>query len=370
MQIIQKSFYQRPANIRKILLIQLGDIGDVVWTTPSIRAVKESIPEASVSLLVKDGFGSLLAADPIISRIFEVRSYPGGLLSRAAVQWAFLKAIRTEHYDLAVDLRLGDRGAWMSFLSGAPLRVTMHHPGGVPWWRKFFFTHAAISADLPPQQGAAEQSLRFLRVLGIDTKDKIPRLFVPDDIHKQVREILAAEKIPPHSWVTVNPYSRWSYKEWTDKGWIDVFEWLWNDFKLPVLIVGSAEEHSKAEDLIRKCTGKVFNVAGKTNLAQLAGLLSQSLLHIGVDSAAPHIAAATGTPTVTIYGPSSWFDWAPPGDSNRIVLPAMDCVPCRQKGCEGSGKSRCLEELEPDRVKEVIGHALQNLPIRFTWQQH
>ena len=97
------------------------------------------------------------------------------------------------------------------------------------------------------------------------------------------------------------------------------------------------------DDLIRQCRARAVNLAGQTTLAELAAVLSQSRLHIGVDSAAPHIAAAVGVPTVTIYGPSSWFDWSPVGDSHRVVLPNMDCVPCHQKGCDGSGRSRCLE---------------------------
>ena len=354
MQIIEKSTYKLPSSVRNILLIQLGDIGDVVWTTPGIRAVKESIPDARISVLVKEGFGSLLSADPLISQIFEVRHYRGSLLTRIAGQLSFLREIRSQNYDLVVDLRLGDRGAWMSFLSGADIRVTMHHPEGTPWWRKLLFTHAAIAANLPPERGAAEQTLKILRVLGIDTQDKIPRLKVNDDALTQVRKMLDRENISTPVWVTVNPYSRWSYKEWTDAGWVEILNWLWLDFAIPALIIGSPEERPKAELLIRKCAGPVFNFAGKTDLAQLAALLSQSRLHIGVDSAAPHIAAATGVPTVTLYGPSSWFDWAPIGNHHRIVLPSRDCVPCRKKGCDETGKSLCLEELPASQVREAI----------------
>jgi len=88
-------------------------------------------------------------------------------------------------------------------------------------------------------------------------------------------------------------------------------------------------------------------------------VLSLSRLHIGVDSAAPHIAAATGTSTVTLYGPSSWKDWAPVGENHRVILPEMDCVPCHQKGCDNSGHSRCLDILNADQVKKAIREALE-----------
>ena len=109
MQIIDKSTYKLPDGIRKILLIQLGDIGDVVWTTPSIRATQNTIPDSKVSVLVKEGFGGLLEADPSVDHVFEVKHYSGNFFRQAAGQLSFLKDIRAQHFDLVVDLRLGDR---------------------------------------------------------------------------------------------------------------------------------------------------------------------------------------------------------------------------------------------------------------------
>jgi len=77
-----------------------------------------------------------------------------------------------------------------------------------------------------------------------------------------------------------------------------------------------------------------------------------------VDSAAPHIAAAVGTPTITIYGPSDWRDWAPVGDKHQVVTSDMDCSPCHRKGCDGQGHSRCLEAISIAEVQEAIGENL------------
>ncbi len=376
MRIIDPSSkFKLPDSVRKILLIQLGDIGDVVWTTPSIRAVKNSIPNSRVSLLVKEGFGSLLEADPSVDRIFEVKHYPGNLFQQAAGQLAFLRDLRAERFDLAVDLRLGDRGAFMAFAAEAPLRVTMHHHGGVPFWRNYLFTHAVVpgasvkncfvvAETTTDRRVAAEQSLCILRVLGIDTDDVIPKLWIADTVKRRVGEILVREKADGLThWITINPFSRWSYKEWGSDKWVEIVNWLWKNYSIPVIVVGSAEEQPKAEALIRLCEARIFNLAGKTNLAELAGLLDLSRLHIGVDSAAPHIAAAVETPTVIIYGPSSWKEWAPPGKNHRIILPDMDCAPCHQKGCNGSGRSLCLEKINAEQVKKVVRNALEDFQI-------
>ena len=105
----------------------------------------------------------------------------------------------------------------------------------------------------------------------------------------------------------------------------------------------------------------VYNFAGKTTLQEMAGLLKMSRLHIGVDSAAPHIAAAVGTPTLTIYGPSDWRDWAPPGEKNKVVLPDMDCSPCHKKGCDGSGRSECLETLAVKKIQDAVEAMITNI---------
>ncbi|MCK7511191.1 MAG: glycosyltransferase family 9 protein [Desulfobacterales bacterium] len=124
----------------------------------------------------------------------------------------------------------------------------------------------------------------------------------------------------------------------------------------------------EADELTGACSGRVCNLAGKTTLAELAGVLHLSRLHIGVDSAAPHIAAAVGTPTVTLYGPADWRYRAPPGERHRVVVSGMECAPCNQKGCEGLG----VEPLprRPDRgagsgcsPRDPFGLTVRGLPF-------
>ncbi|HDQ04858.1 MAG TPA: glycosyltransferase family 9 protein, partial [Deltaproteobacteria bacterium] len=149
---------------------------------------------------------------------------------------------------------------------------------------------------------------------------------------------------------SVNPFSRWSYKEWDAGKWREVISFIWREYHLPAVIVGSVEEQKRAEILISDTASPVINLTGRTNLRELAALLKMSKLHIGVDSAPPHIAAAVGTPNLTIYGPSDWRDWVLPDKKNQVVVTDMPCSPCYQKGCDGSGISKCLEDITADTV--------------------
>ena len=341
-------------EISKILIIQLGDIGDVVWATPTFRAVKETHPQASVSVLLREGLGSLVEEDPHIHKIFEVQGYSGTLLEKTKRHIGFIRSLREERFDLAFDLRLDDRGAFMAFLTGAPSRISLVDHTAI--WRNRLFTHLV---DPPPatqrRYGAAEQSLQIVREFGVETGDTTPKLWVRDETAERVRHLLDREGVSAAGrWVSINPFSRWPYKEWDDGKWIRIIDWLWKEHKLATVIVGSSEEMERAAYIRDHSCGQVFNLAGKTTLGELAGLLSASRVHIGVDSAAPNIAAAVGSPTITIYGPSDWLDWAPQGAQHIVVTPDRDCAPCHQKGCDGSGTSKCLEELTVEKVQGVV----------------
>ncbi|MBW2596644.1 MAG: glycosyltransferase family 9 protein [Deltaproteobacteria bacterium] len=346
-------------DIRNVLLIQLGDIGDVVWATPTFRAVKEAYPQANVSVLLRESFGSLLKADPNIHKIFEVKRYRGNFFEKAIKQLSFIRALRQEHFDLVFDLRSDDRGAVMGFLSGSPIRASIvyHY---IPWRNKLF-THLA---DPPPVDKtvctAAEQSLRVVREFGVDSQDDLPKLWVSEKIHNRAKQLFDKEGIDDNRIITLNPFSRWRYKEYGYDKWVEIIDWLWEEYEIATIIIGAIEEKEQSEYMVQRCCGRVFNLTGKTTLGELAGVLNHSCLHLGVDSAAPHIAAAVGTPTITIYGPSDWRDWAPQGDIHRVIIPDRDCAPCQQKGCDGSGISKCLQELKVDKLKKIIRESLNN----------
>ena len=347
-------------TIHKVLLIQLGDIGDVVWATPTFRAVKETYPGAAVSVLLRGGFGSLLQADPSVQKIFEVEQYKGNPIKKITQQIQFVRTLRHERFNLVFDLRSDDRGAFMSFLSGAPIRATMIYPEIL--WRNLLFTHLVDPRSAEKRiYGAAEQSLRIVREFGIAPQDTVPKLHVSAETSGRVKRLLDREGVTTaNRWITLNPFSRWRYKEWGYEKWVRIMDWLWEEHGISTVIVGASDEANRSITIVRQCKGRVYNLTGRTTLDELAGVLRLSSLHMGVDSAAPHIAGAVGTPTITIYGPSDWRDWAPVGEMHHVVTPDRDCSPCYQKGCDGKGVSACLEELSVDRVRQAIQESLSH----------
>ena len=162
-------------DIRRILIVQLGDIGDVIWTVPTLLSVAAAYPQARLSVLVHETFGDILQAEPYIEKIFEVPKSSGDTLDQVKTQVRLVSALRREHFDLAVDLRSGDRGAVMTRLSGAKIRAALSVQDA-SFLRNRMFTHLVlpVNENIRMSYGAAEQSLRVVRGLGIETKTDIP----------------------------------------------------------------------------------------------------------------------------------------------------------------------------------------------------
>jgi heptosyltransferase-3 len=348
---------------RSVLLIQLGEIGDVVLATPTFRAVKETFPGARVSVLVRKPCASLLEADPNLDDIVEVSKSVRKFAEVGRENFRLVRKLRTAAYDLVIDLRTGDRGTLFSFLTGAPVRVARHDPGQ-PFWRPWMLTRLLPDPPHapPPVHPGADHSLRLVRALGIDTNDSTPRLAVSGKAAARIPELLRSIGFGDgERWITINPCSRRKYKEWVHERWAEVADGIWERHRIPAIFVGAPGESGTAEGIVRRCAVRSASLAGKTSLGELAALLAESALHLGVDSAPPHIAAAVGAPTVTVFGPSNWTSWVVPDDTHRVVTADMSCIPCNRRGCDDTETCSCLDGLEAGKVLETAEDVLRRV---------
>lgn len=338
---------------RSILLIQLGDIGDVVLSTPCIRALRENYPQAKIVVAVWGKAAELLEDCPWLDHVIPVTKQSRSFWEEIFFQFDFFRKLRNFHFDLAIDLRTGTRGAILAFLSGARQRIGFYAEDG-KLWRNRLFT-GLLHREYAPGHHVVDYLLSLLEAFGLNTEQHDSELVVSGAKLEKIEVFLKEEKIEPGSMlVAVQPFSLWQYKEWGQDKYISLISWLVEKQNATVLVTGSAPERQRAEEIVRNCDKRCYNLAGKTSIAMYAALLKKCRLFIGVDSAGLHIAAAVGTPTVSIFGPSSPISWAPRGVRHLVVQKEFDCVPCRQKGCNGSEKSRCLDELTVNEVVEKL----------------
>ena len=340
-------------NIRNILLIQLGDIGDVVLSLPVIRVLHETFPESNVVVAVREKAKELIEECKWATDVISINEEKRTWIEELRYQKKFFSRLRRFHFDLAIDIKPGDRGAILAFLSGAPQRVSFFANDG-KLWRNRVFTHLSIDEPIPGRH-MAQYYLGLLEAYNIKTDQIWPEHDVPDDRYQKARALLKNEGVPSaRPIIAVQPFSLWKYKEWGVDKYIQLIDWLISEYNVSIIITGSLDERERADEIIKKCQRNTYNLAGKTSIGTLAAVFKRCRLFIGVDSAGVHIAAAVGLPTVCIFGPSSYIDWAPRGKQHCAVRKDLPCVPCQDKGCQGSEISRCLEELTFEEVRAVV----------------
>ncbi len=338
-----------------ILLIQLGDIGDVVLNTPSMRALKENFPESPLLVCVREKAAALLEGAPWCDAAFAVDKRRRSVPEAIGFHRQFFSRIRSHRPDLAIDLRTGTRGAVIAALSGARTRLGRYAEDGT-LWRNRLFTHL-VRPDpaLETDQYVPEHALNILSPLELRVSSRQPALVVTGPRKDRIRALLSRAGVDPGTpLLGFHPFSLWGYKEWGRAGCAALLDHVTARHGVAVAITGAEEERSRAAALADGCRGTVVNLAGETSIGDLPALYESCCGLVGVDTAALHIAAAVGTPTLGIFGPSSPVSWAPRGRRHVVVFKSISCVPCRQKGCDNTEKSRCLDTLAFSEVEETL----------------
>jgi len=348
-----KSFDLKTKKVERILLIRLRNIGDVLLTVPTIRAFREAFPRAFIAALVNAGTEEMLTENPLLDEVLvfkpEWKKMP--FLQRLKKEMNFLRIVRKRKFDLAINLTEGDRGAFICLVSGALEKIGLAKKDRSLWWKRLVFTHM-----LPMPEGnlhIVDQILKVPQSLGLDPRDKRVEVFYSQEDKEFIDQLLQQEGVGPQDpLVHVHPTARWLFKCWRDEGMARVIDELQATGKVRVVLTGGGEkkELEKIDRILEYCQTHPLNLAGRMNLKQLAALSQRCRFFIGVDTAPMHIAAAVGTPVIALFGPSGEVNWGPWGHGHVVIKKDLECRPCGRDGCQGSKKSRCLEEISEEEV--------------------
>ncbi len=406
-------------RVKKILVIKLRHIGDVLLTVPALRALRAHFPEAHISVLVNSGTEDVLTGNTFIDEIitFDRSIKHLSQFKRFTRETSFLKSIKEKGFDMTVDLTGGDRAAILSFVSNARYRLGWKPKSGFIG-KKYFYTHC-YRPDW--KKHMVLQNLDIISQSGIKTENLSVNLFIPENTRTFIESIFKENNILPNpspgrekgkrfKVVHVHPTSRWLFKCWRDEYVAELIVWLVQQGR-NVVVTSSPDkkEMDKARrilSLVGKSAprvpplpktemGKVIDLCGRTTIKQLAAISEASELFFGVDSAPMHIAAAVGTPVVALFGPSGAFNWGPWNNGqesevgirsigsqkskidNLYLYPEQNgvqtsgmhtviqrdwsCIPCGKDGCNGTKVSKCLEDIKPGEVKQVLSKKLKTI---------
>ncbi len=357
-----KTFDLQNKRIERILLIRLRNIGDVLLMVPTIRAFREAFPRAFLAALVNAGTEEMLTGNPLLDEVlvFDPHWKELPFVEHWKRELTFTAGVRRRGFDLAVNLTEGDRGAFLCLASGAAYKVGVYEKNKTLWWKERLFDHLVKRSDW--RAPIVEQILDTPRSLGIPVDDKRVEIFnSPADageIERLLREGGVEIGTPT---VHIHPTSRWFFKCWRDEGMARIIDRLEGTGRLRAVLTSGTEEREirKIESILASCRTRPVNLAGKVSLKQLAALSRRSAFFIGVDTAPMHIAAAAGTPVIALFGPSGEFNWGPWGEGHAVIKRDLECRPCGKDGCQGSKRSRCLEEISEDEVWAQVSRFLE-----------
>jgi heptosyltransferase-3 len=354
-------------DIKKILIIKLRHIGDVLLTVPAIRALKETFPKASISVLINSGTEDVLTGNHLIDEliVFDRTIKNLSIIKRYIKEIKFLKDIRSRGFDMTVDLTGGDRSAIVSIMSGARYRL-VNNPGkkGFPD-KRFLYTHLAT---IDKQKHIALQNLDVVRQFGITTDNSDIDFFIPEETKLWVKRIFEEHNIKDNDIIVhVHPTARWLFKCWKDEYMADIISWL-IDRGMRVIMTSAPDrkELEKVQRILSLLTSRIthdasrfINLSGKTTIKELAAISEASDLFIGIDSAPMHIAAAVKTPVIALFGPTG-EEWVPYGKDHIVISKDMHCKPCKKGSCEGIPLRECMTAIKPEDVKEAVFKILGN----------
>jgi predicted lipopolysaccharide heptosyltransferase III len=294
-----------------ILLIQLKRIGDLILTTPSIAALREKFPDASISLVVSSAVKELLPAITGIDKVFEVRGKTDD-----ALDWI---ALSLGKFDYCLDFTRNDRSSFLTFLSGARKRITSDHPNLRTKLRARSYNEF-VEAPVGFLH-TVDYHLALLKPLGIENASRAIRLVLPEETVSEGDALLQAAKVGD-DFVCFHPGSARAEKFWEASRWAEAIDHCSAETGLKCVLTGGRSSAEQAQIASIKAAAKSgpVDLSGKTKLLTLAALVRKARLLVTVDSAPMHFAAAWDTPQVVLFGPTNPFHWHPRSDSAIVLL--------------------------------------------------
>jgi heptosyltransferase-3 len=348
-------------EIRRALVIKLRHHGDVLVASPVFSALKAHAPQAEIDALVYADTAEMLTLHPAVARVLTIdRKWKQlGLFGQAQAELALYNDLKARGYDLVIHLTEHWRGAWLCRLLKPRWALGPLVKGRSRRWRESF-THLQVMHNA--QRHMAETNLDALRRLGIHPGPDERRLtLVPGaQAEASVAAHLTGFGLVAGRFIHVHPASRWFFKCWPVERMAALVDRLQAAGHAVVLTAApSADEMAMLEAIQARLAKPAFSLAGQLSLKEMGALTAAARLFIGVDSAPMHIAAAVGTPTVALFGPSGDKQWGPWGVPCRVVASTgHPCRPCGADGCGGGKVSDCLVSLTVDRVMDAADELL------------
>jgi lipopolysaccharide heptosyltransferase II len=347
-------------HVRRILIVRVDLLGDVVLSTPAVRALRRAYPEATVDMLVQAPYASILEGDSDIHRVLTWNPH----VWRAPRNWFnlatwretvdALKRMRAPRYDLALSVS-GDIGSIVTRLSNARRRVGYEKEA-----YRDFMTDPVPGGRYNGRAHETSYVLRLAEAAGAKPQpgDERPRLIVTPEVDAQMRVTLSAARatlaIPSGPLIALHAGAQnGQAKRWPARHWATLAVRLATELGALVVLTGAPNEAPLAEKIKNAAGAPLLNLCGKTSLPQLKALLAQADLVISGDSGPMHIACAVGAPVIALHGPTDPAISGPTAPDALVLRHELWCSPCYDASETAEcrfGNPVCMKDLAPSYV--------------------
>lgn len=347
--------------MQRILVCHTGGwIGDMVLITPTLRKLKEIYPSSFLTVLLRPLVADLMSSNPYVDKCLIDLKRTGSLKSI----FRLVKNIRRLSFDIAIILHpTSYRNAFIPYLARIPMRIGSDHKG-----RATFLT-SSIPNNI--NQHEVERYLKVLELLCLDDisvniesecSTNSPSLleFWHTDLEREaVADILLSNGISTSNrLIAINIGTTWQTKQWNIKNFSELIKRI-TDLKqnITIILTGSKTEVNLSYEL--PISDNIVNLVGKTDILQLGALLEICELCISCDSGPMHIAAAVGTPTIALFGPTDPIRHRPYGVNHTIIEKPISCRPCYKTYCHRKDEPNvCMNEIT---VHDVVNELTRKL---------
>jgi len=331
------------------LIVLTGSMGDVVRALPLASILANQHPKPRLTWLIDARWKALVESHPAVDRVvvFPERRTPDAIAT-------LYRALRAERYDVALDLQRILKSGICGVLSRAPRRIGFNRADTKEL--NHLFTTERIRPALP-RESKLRLYLAFAEMLGIP---------VPGELDFGLERLASPERLPQAlrgqsgAMLGVVMGSSWPSKDWTVDGYVDLGCRVTRETACRLVLLGGAGHRLVADRVAAGLPAdRVVNLAGRTELPELAATLKVCRAAVGPDTGAGHLAAAVGTPYVGLFGPTDPRVVAPYGCEALAVNAGVDCSPCRRRQCRRWGAG-CMPTIPGEVVWRTLGPLLSD----------
>lgn len=350
---------------RRILVVRRRYVGDLILLEPFLRNLREAWPSAEITVVVDDGYRDVLRTCAWIDEIVEL-PVGGPIEHRIGLWWNVLRRIAFERFDLAFDLARNERSGSIVAMSGAKRRVSHEITDDASVRRRRpsdRLRRRLVSTDLVRMNRAEQVTLhavdfnnRLLAAVGIPTPHRVPHLPVEEHDRARARGILE-EYGRGRPFVFLHPGGRGDAKQWPPERFAAIADLLSGELGFDVVLAAGPGEAKLVGEIEagRKTDGGLV-IRTPLTLGVVYALLAECALFVGNDSGPAHMAAAVGTPTLTLFGATRVAMWHTLGPLDELLQPDLPCGDaCLHPDVCAPGRPRyCVQRITVEEVAEHL----------------